>query len=129
MPSSTSPDQGNDLEACLLRFSDLDLKDTSIINPSSSLKAELDVNTKKKYSFAKKKVKLLLMFQDNVCIVNARRSGSSSSRLSSRERRDSETVGCCHARSKVSSAPLPVILILCQAKETRRQGVALEHVW
>ncbi|XP_054583082.1 thiosulfate sulfurtransferase/rhodanese-like domain-containing protein 2 isoform X2 [Eptesicus fuscus] len=55
MPSSTSPDQGNDLEASLLRFSDLDLKDTSIINPSSSLKAELDVNTKKKYSFAKKK--------------------------------------------------------------------------
>ncbi|EPQ10421.1 Thiosulfate sulfurtransferase/rhodanese-like domain-containing protein 2 [Myotis brandtii] len=55
MPSSTSPDQGDDLEACLLRFSDLDLKDTSIINPSSSLKAELDVNTKKKYSFAKKK--------------------------------------------------------------------------
>ncbi|XP_036186168.1 thiosulfate sulfurtransferase/rhodanese-like domain-containing protein 2 isoform X5 [Myotis myotis] len=55
MPSSTSADQGDDLEACLLRFSDLDLKDTSIINPSSSLKAELDVNTKKKYSFAKKK--------------------------------------------------------------------------
>ncbi|XP_070287215.1 thiosulfate sulfurtransferase/rhodanese-like domain-containing protein 2 isoform X2 [Myotis yumanensis] len=55
MPSSTSPDQGDDLETCLLRFSDLDLKDTSIINPSSSLKAELDVNTKKKYSFAKKK--------------------------------------------------------------------------
>ncbi|XP_059513419.1 thiosulfate sulfurtransferase/rhodanese-like domain-containing protein 2 isoform X3 [Myotis daubentonii] len=55
MPSSTSADQGDDPEACLLRFSDLDLKDTSIINPSSSLKAELDVNTKKKYSFAKKK--------------------------------------------------------------------------
>lgn len=64
MPSSTSPDQGNDLEACLLRFSDLDLKDTSIINPSSSLKAELDVNTKKKYSFAKKKVKLLKLAVD-----------------------------------------------------------------
>lgn len=124
MPSSTSPDQGNDLEACLLRFSDLDLKDTSIINPSSSLKAELDVNTKKKYSFAKKKVKLLLMFQDRLCIVNAGRS-----RLSSRDRRESETVSCCHARSKISSAPLPVILILCQAKETRRQGVALKHMW
>ena len=56
MPSSTSPDQGDDdLEACVLRFSDLDLKDTSLINPSSSLKAELDVSTKKKYSFAKKK--------------------------------------------------------------------------
>ncbi|XP_052501117.1 thiosulfate sulfurtransferase/rhodanese-like domain-containing protein 2 isoform X1 [Budorcas taxicolor] len=56
MPSSTSPDQGDDdLGACVLRFSDLDLKDTSLINPSSSLKAELDVSTKKKYSFAKKK--------------------------------------------------------------------------
>ncbi|KAF6328338.1 thiosulfate sulfurtransferase like domain containing 2 [Rhinolophus ferrumequinum] len=55
MPSSASPDQGEDLETCVLRFSDLDLKDTSVINPSSSLKAELDVNTKKKYSFAKKK--------------------------------------------------------------------------
>ncbi|KAM9083951.1 thiosulfate sulfurtransferase/rhodanese-like domain-containing protein 2 isoform 2-T2 [Megaptera novaeangliae] len=55
MPSSTSPDQGDDLEACVLRFSDLDLKDTSLINPSSSIKAELDVSTKKKYSFAKKK--------------------------------------------------------------------------
>ncbi|OWK01090.1 hypothetical protein Celaphus_00018453, partial [Cervus elaphus hippelaphus] len=56
MPSSTSPDQGNDdPEACVLRFSDLDLKDKSLINPSSSLKAELDVSTKKKYSFAKKK--------------------------------------------------------------------------
>ena len=56
MPSSTSPDQGDDdLEACVLRFSDLDLKDTSLMNPSSSLKAELDVSAKKKYSFAKKK--------------------------------------------------------------------------
>uniref|UniRef100_A0A452QLM4 Uncharacterized protein n=1 Tax=Ursus americanus TaxID=9643 RepID=A0A452QLM4_URSAM len=59
MPSFTSPDQGDDLEACVLRFSDLDLKDTRLINPSSSLKAELDVSTKKKYSFAKKKVTLL----------------------------------------------------------------------
>lgn len=58
MPSFTSPDQDDDLEACVLRFSDLDLKDTRLINPSSSLKAELDVSTKKKYSFAKKKVKL-----------------------------------------------------------------------
>ncbi|XP_003260589.1 thiosulfate sulfurtransferase/rhodanese-like domain-containing protein 2 [Nomascus leucogenys] len=55
MPSSTSPDQGDDLETCILRFSDLDLKDMSLINPSSSLKAELDGSTKKKYSFAKKK--------------------------------------------------------------------------
>uniref|UniRef100_A0A8C6D5A8 Thiosulfate sulfurtransferase/rhodanese-like domain-containing protein 2 n=1 Tax=Moschus moschiferus TaxID=68415 RepID=A0A8C6D5A8_MOSMO len=56
MPSSTSPDQGDDdLEACVLRFSDLDLKDMSLINPSSRLKAELDISTKKKYSFAKKK--------------------------------------------------------------------------
>jgi len=55
MPSFTSPDQGDDLEACVLRFSDLDLKDTRLINPSSGLKAELDVSTKKKYSFAKKK--------------------------------------------------------------------------
>uniref|UniRef100_A0A452EKZ8 Uncharacterized protein n=1 Tax=Capra hircus TaxID=9925 RepID=A0A452EKZ8_CAPHI len=48
--------QGDDLQSCVLRFSDLDLKDTSLINPSSRLKAELDVITKKKYSFAKKKV-------------------------------------------------------------------------
>ncbi|XP_064147769.1 thiosulfate sulfurtransferase/rhodanese-like domain-containing protein 2 isoform X2 [Loxodonta africana] len=55
MPSSTSPDQGDDLESCVLRFSDLDLKDTSLSDPSSCLKAELDHSTKKKYSFAKKK--------------------------------------------------------------------------
>ncbi|XP_003785203.2 thiosulfate sulfurtransferase/rhodanese-like domain-containing protein 2 isoform X1 [Otolemur garnettii] len=55
MPSSNSPDQGDDLEACILRFSDLDLKDKSLINPNSCLKAELDGGTKKKYSFAKKK--------------------------------------------------------------------------
>ena len=55
MPSFTPPDQGDDLQACVLRFSDLDLKDTGLINPSSRLKAELDVITKKKYSFAKKK--------------------------------------------------------------------------
>ncbi|XP_023389989.1 thiosulfate sulfurtransferase/rhodanese-like domain-containing protein 2 isoform X2 [Pteropus vampyrus] len=55
MPSSTSPDQEDDQESCILKFADLDLKDTSLINPNSSLKAELDVNTKKKYSFAKKK--------------------------------------------------------------------------
>ncbi|KAB1280415.1 Thiosulfate sulfurtransferase/rhodanese-like domain-containing protein 2 [Camelus dromedarius] len=71
MPSSTAPDQGDDLEACVLRFSDLDLKDSSLINPSNSLKAELDVSTKKKYSFAKKKVKLLLTFQDHIGAVNA----------------------------------------------------------
>ncbi|KAB0349572.1 hypothetical protein FD754_014429 [Muntiacus muntjak] len=41
MPSFTPPDQGDDLQACVLRFSDLDLKDT----------IELDVSTKKKYSF------------------------------------------------------------------------------
>lgn len=60
MPSSTSPDQGDDLETCILRFSDLDLKYTSLINPSSSLQAELDGSTKKKYSFAKKKMKRIL---------------------------------------------------------------------
>ncbi|KAJ1062718.1 hypothetical protein K5549_021739, partial [Capra hircus] len=54
------PDQGDDLQSCVLRFSDLDLKDTSLINPSSRLKAELDVITKKKYSFAKKKAFALL---------------------------------------------------------------------
>ena len=97
MPSSTSPDQGDDdPEACVLRFSDLDLKDTSLINPSSSLKAELDVSTKKKYSFAKKKVKLLLMFQDHVGTVNVDISRSNSSRLSSREWSTGETPGCCH---------------------------------
>lgn len=92
MPSSTSPDQGDDLEACVLRFSDLDLKDTSLINPSSSIKAELDVSTKKKYSFAKKKVKLLLIFQDHVGIVNVDIPRSNSSRFSSREWRASETL-------------------------------------
>ena len=101
MPSSASPDQGDDLEACVLRFSDLDLKDMRVTNPSSSLKAELDVNTKKKYSFAKKKVKLLLMFQDHMCLVNANRSRSSSSRPSSRECRDSEAGGCCHVQGRV----------------------------
>ncbi|XP_023561220.1 thiosulfate sulfurtransferase/rhodanese-like domain-containing protein 2 isoform X2 [Octodon degus] len=55
MPSSTSSDQGEVQEPCILRFSDLDLKDTSLTNPSISLKAELDGITKKKYSFAKKK--------------------------------------------------------------------------
>ncbi|XP_037348018.1 thiosulfate sulfurtransferase/rhodanese-like domain-containing protein 2 isoform X1 [Talpa occidentalis] len=55
MPSSTSPDQGDDLEACILRFADLDLKDKTLIKPISSLKAELDVISKKKYTFAKKK--------------------------------------------------------------------------
>uniref|UniRef100_A0A286XFX4 Thiosulfate sulfurtransferase/rhodanese-like domain-containing protein 2 n=2 Tax=Cavia porcellus TaxID=10141 RepID=A0A286XFX4_CAVPO len=55
MPSSTSSDQGDDQEACVLTFSDLDLKDTNLDNPSISLKAELDGITKKKYSFAKKK--------------------------------------------------------------------------
>ncbi|XP_006863199.1 PREDICTED: thiosulfate sulfurtransferase/rhodanese-like domain-containing protein 2 [Chrysochloris asiatica] len=55
MPSSTLADQGGDLEACVLRFSDLDLKGTTHISPSSRLKAELDGSTKKKYSFAKKK--------------------------------------------------------------------------
>ncbi|XP_040860516.1 thiosulfate sulfurtransferase/rhodanese-like domain-containing protein 2 [Ochotona curzoniae] len=55
MPSSASPDQGEDLETCVLRFSDLDLKETSLSSPNSSLKAELDGSTKKKYPFAKKK--------------------------------------------------------------------------
>lgn len=129
MPSSTSPDQGDDLEACVLRFSDLDLKDMHLTNPSSSLKAELDVNTKKKYSFAKKKVKLLLVFQDHVCLVNADRSRSSSSRLSSRECRGNRAGGCCHVQGKVCSGPIPVTLVQCQAQGTHRQGVALGHVW
>ncbi|XP_048639280.1 thiosulfate sulfurtransferase/rhodanese-like domain-containing protein 2 isoform X3 [Marmota marmota marmota] len=55
MPSSTAPGQEDDQEACILRFSDLDLKDKSLINSSNTLKAELDGSTKKKYSFAKKK--------------------------------------------------------------------------
>lgn len=101
MPSSTSPDQGEDLETCVLRFSDLDLKDTSVINPSSSLKAELDVSTKKKYSFAKKKVQLLSVLWDHACVVNADRSRSSLSRLSSREWRVRETLGCRHVQGKV----------------------------
>ncbi|XP_012878784.1 PREDICTED: thiosulfate sulfurtransferase/rhodanese-like domain-containing protein 2 [Dipodomys ordii] len=54
MPSSISSDQ-DDLETCILNIFNLDLKDTSLTSPSSNLKAELDGNTKKKYSFAKKK--------------------------------------------------------------------------
>nr|XP_004658509.2 thiosulfate sulfurtransferase/rhodanese-like domain-containing protein 2 [Jaculus jaculus]XP_045008096.1 thiosulfate sulfurtransferase/rhodanese-like domain-containing protein 2 [Jaculus jaculus]XP_045008106.1 thiosulfate sulfurtransferase/rhodanese-like domain-containing protein 2 [Jaculus jaculus] len=53
MPSTSN--QKDNLETCVLKFSDLDLKDTSLINPNSRLKAELDGNTRKKYSFAKKK--------------------------------------------------------------------------
>lgn len=55
MPSSTSSNQGDDQEACVLKFSDLDLKDRNLTHPSINLKAELDGITKKKYSFAKKK--------------------------------------------------------------------------
>ncbi|XP_006887024.1 PREDICTED: thiosulfate sulfurtransferase/rhodanese-like domain-containing protein 2 [Elephantulus edwardii] len=55
MPSFALSDQGDNLEDCVLSFSDLDFKTTSLINPSSLLKAELDGSTKKKYSFAKKK--------------------------------------------------------------------------
>ncbi|XP_029426581.1 thiosulfate sulfurtransferase/rhodanese-like domain-containing protein 2 isoform X2 [Nannospalax galili] len=55
MPSSTTPDEGDDLENCVLNFSDLDLKESHLISPSHSLKAELDGSVKKKYSFAKKK--------------------------------------------------------------------------
>lgn len=55
MPSSTSPDEEDGLETCVLKTFDLDLKESNIVNPSNSLKAELDGSTKKKYSFAKKK--------------------------------------------------------------------------
>lgn len=55
MPSSTSPDEDDGLETCVLKFSDLDLKESNLVNSGNSLKAELDVRTKKKYSFAKKK--------------------------------------------------------------------------
>lgn len=55
MPSSTSSGDGDDPEACVLRFSDLDLKDTDPVNPTSCFKTELDVSAKKKYSFAKRK--------------------------------------------------------------------------
>lgn len=60
MPSSTSSGDGDDPEACVLRFSDLDLKDTDPDNPTSRFKTELDVSAKKKYSFAKKKVRVRL---------------------------------------------------------------------
>jgi hypothetical protein len=62
MPSSTSPDEEDGLETCVLKVFDLDLKESNLVNPSNSLKAELDGSTKKKYSFAKKKVKLLSVF-------------------------------------------------------------------
>ncbi|XP_075416311.1 thiosulfate sulfurtransferase/rhodanese-like domain-containing protein 2 isoform X2 [Tenrec ecaudatus] len=55
MPSSASPDHGGDPEACVFRFLDLDLKDSSLVSPSDQLKAELDGSTRKKYSFARKK--------------------------------------------------------------------------
>lgn len=60
MPSSTSPDEDS-LQTCVLKFADLDFKESHLISPSSSLKAELDGNLKKKYSFAKKKAFALLV--------------------------------------------------------------------
>ncbi|XP_051017577.1 thiosulfate sulfurtransferase/rhodanese-like domain-containing protein 2 [Acomys russatus] len=54
MPSSNAPDEDG-LETYVLKFSDLDLKESNLIHPSNSLKVELDGRTKKKYSFAKKK--------------------------------------------------------------------------
>lgn len=59
MPSPTSADEEDGLETCVLKTFDLDLKESNIVTPSNSLKAELDGSTKKKYSFAKKKVRLL----------------------------------------------------------------------
>lgn len=61
MPSSTSPDEEDGLETCVLKVFDLDLKESNLVNPSNSLKAELDGSTKKKYSFAKKKAFALLV--------------------------------------------------------------------
>ncbi|KAH0503789.1 Thiosulfate sulfurtransferase/rhodanese-like domain-containing protein 2 [Microtus ochrogaster] len=61
MPSSTSPDEEDSLQTCVLKFADLDLKESNLISPSSSLKAELDGNLKKKYSFAKKKAFALIV--------------------------------------------------------------------
>eukprot|EP00073_Rattus_norvegicus_P023968 XP_006238154.1 PREDICTED: thiosulfate sulfurtransferase/rhodanese-like domain-containing protein 2 isoform X4 [Rattus norvegicus] len=55
MPSPTSADEEDGLETCVLKTFDLDLKESNIVTPSNSLKAELDGSTKKKYSFAKKK--------------------------------------------------------------------------
>uniref|UniRef100_A0A452EKL2 Uncharacterized protein n=1 Tax=Capra hircus TaxID=9925 RepID=A0A452EKL2_CAPHI len=53
---------------------------TSLINPSSRLKAELDVITKKKYSFAKKKKfqHLLLNVKKNGGISNCLQTQSAS---------------------------------------------------
>ncbi|XP_020860186.1 thiosulfate sulfurtransferase/rhodanese-like domain-containing protein 2 isoform X1 [Phascolarctos cinereus] len=61
MPSSMLPAQGDDLDSCILRFPDLDLKDTNLVSPSSSLRAELDANMRKKYAHAKKKAFALLV--------------------------------------------------------------------
>uniref|UniRef100_A0A4X2L384 Thiosulfate sulfurtransferase like domain containing 2 n=1 Tax=Vombatus ursinus TaxID=29139 RepID=A0A4X2L384_VOMUR len=61
MPSSMLPAQGDDLDYCILRFPDLDLKDTNLVSPSSSLRAELDANMRKKYAHAKKKAFALLV--------------------------------------------------------------------
>lgn len=55
MPSPTSADEEDGLETCVLKTFNLDLKESNIVTPSNSLKAELDGSTKKKYSFAKKK--------------------------------------------------------------------------
>lgn len=55
MPSSTLPDEEASPETCVLKFSDLDFKESNLTSPSNSLKAEFDGNIKKKYSFAKKK--------------------------------------------------------------------------
>ncbi|KAM4706434.1 thiosulfate sulfurtransferase/rhodanese-like domain-containing protein 2 [Discoglossus pictus] len=44
-----------DMDSCDLRFPDVDLNGTTSLTPESTMKAGLDANTRKKYSFAKKK--------------------------------------------------------------------------
>ncbi|XP_074850591.1 thiosulfate sulfurtransferase/rhodanese-like domain-containing protein 2 isoform X2 [Carettochelys insculpta] len=53
--SSVLLDGGDEVETCILRFPDLDLKDTTPLTAKSNLKAELNAGLRKKYAFAKKK--------------------------------------------------------------------------
>ncbi|EMP37558.1 Thiosulfate sulfurtransferase/rhodanese-like domain-containing protein 2 [Chelonia mydas] len=55
IPSSVLLDGGEEVECCILRFPDLDLKDPLPLTAKSKLKAESDTSVRKKYAFAKKK--------------------------------------------------------------------------
>ncbi|XP_075459281.1 thiosulfate sulfurtransferase/rhodanese-like domain-containing protein 2 isoform X2 [Ascaphus truei] len=55
MSSSSPRESRSELDSCDLRFLNVDLKGSGAFTPESTLKAELDACTRKKYPFAKKK--------------------------------------------------------------------------